>query len=1326
VSDAKYPTADDGVPAYFPSLVALKAAHLAILERRRLSGDTPEFLAEVAAFIRRASATGAWLDADNDRWASQSVLDYWANVMYRCGHEISDATLAEFDPALAPELLDSLCPYLGLDSFRESSHTLFFGRQRLIEDLVGWLKEHRLLAVLGPSGSGKSSLVLGGVVPALKSGALPGSQYWRYCPPIVPGSDPLAALNHAIPDKETRRPGDKELDVDGLLVSPSAYLLVVDQFEELWTLCDDQGTRQRFAHSLLELTQAPGTQHTIILTMRSDFESLVVQLPTLQPHFEQAAVRVTPLNAAELREAIERPADLVGLKFEAGVVEALLQDILGEPAALPLLQFTLLKLWENRERNWVTWEAYHRLGGGRLALAHSADAFYERLIPEEQVTVRRILLRMVRPGEGLEVTSNRVRREALYQAGEAHDRVERVLDKLIRARLIRLTEGELLTDTQVEVAHEALVRNWPRLVDWLEDERAAMMVRRRLEAKAAEWVRLGRGSSGLLDAVQLHEAERWLSTPEAAYLGYDVDLPALVSASRAALEEAERIKEAGRQRELAQAQALAAEQERRADAERRRAEEQARARGRLRRFSIGLVVLLALAVIAMVFALYQQRLARLAEAEAQKRLIIAESQRLAFAAQGQLAGAPEIALLLASEAVERDHNPVSEQALRDAIQLVPWSMTILNHSDSVTSAVFSPDGRRVLTASQDKTARLWDLTGAPLVIFKGHTKPLTSALFSPDGRRVLTASQDKTARLWDLQGTPLVTFTGHTSPVTSLQFSPDGRQILTTSRDGTARLWDLTGTPLVTFKGHTKWVRSAVFSPDRQRILTASEDGTARLWDLKGTPLVTFTGHIDDVRSAVFSPDGQRVLTASADKTARLWNLQGKQLFIFKGHTDVLWSAVFSPDGSHILTASTDYTARLWDLEGRQTVIRGYTRGVPSAQFSADGQRILIASRDGTAGVWDLDGRRLVSLTGHANWVTSAVFSPDERRILTASLDGTARLWELIGPPLATLEGHTGEVPSAVFSPDGQRVLTASADMTARLWDLAGTAMVTFTGHTKQVARAAFSPDGQYVLTASADKTARLWDLAGTPLVTFTGHTKQLDGALFSPDGQRVLTTSADGTARLWDLAGTPLVTFTGHTGSVTSASFSSDGQRILTSSLDDTAKLWDLEGRTLITFVGHTDRIIHAVFSPDGERIVTTSRDRTARLWDLKGTPLAVLRGHTDLVESAVFSPDGQRVLTSSDDGTARLWNLMGKLLVTFNGHTDWVLSAVFSPDGRRLLTASRDHTARQYFVNVEDVLKVAACRVGRGLNDEEIARFEVGIPRFVVEPQRCPRNQP
>ena len=289
-----------------------------------------------------------------------------------------------------------------------------------------------------------------------------------------------------------------QIELSRLLGDPpgAPAVVVVDQFEEIFTLCRDEPMRQAFVANLLSLLDVPGAGHIVVLTMRTDFVDNVARLPALQERFEQATVRVTPLSAGELREAITGPATAVGLKFEEGVVDALVHDILGEPAGLPLLQFTLLKLWEKRERNRVTWEAYRRLGGGRLALANSADEFFENLIPEEQVTCKRILLRLVRPGEGLEVTSNRVRRQSLYGAGEARDRVDRVLDKLIAARLIRQTVGDTPADAQVEVAHEALVRNWPRLVAWLDEERVRLRARLQLTASAEQWAASESGPFG--------------------------------------------------------------------------------------------------------------------------------------------------------------------------------------------------------------------------------------------------------------------------------------------------------------------------------------------------------------------------------------------------------------------------------------------------------------------------------------------------------------------------------------------------------------------------------------------------------------------------------------------------------------------------------------------------------------------------------------------------------------------------------------------------------------------------------------------------------------
>ncbi|UCC63666.1 MAG: AAA family ATPase, partial [Anaerolineae bacterium] len=603
MSDTRDAVTADEATVRFLSFDALRAAHNALLKRHRESGSTPEFLAELEAFIRQGCVTGALLDAEDERWASQSWLDYWSSMMYRAGQEPPDSTLAEFDAALVPELPDALCPYVGLDAFHEVNSNVFFGRERLVGQMMRLLRRNRLLAVVGSSGSGKSSLVRAGLLPALRAGGLAGSEEWHYYPPTVPGSRPLASLVRLIQPADIDEPKSVARHAERFQQDPNhltqliadlvqgSAVLVVDQFEELFTLCDDDAVRRAFVDNLLSLVQASGAKHIAVLTMRTDFESLVARLPTFQPVFEEARVRVAPMNAAELREAIEGPAGTVGLRFEPGLVDALLQDILGEPAALPLLQFTLLKLWENRERNRVTWSAYRRLGGGRLALARSADEFYEELIPEEQVTARRILLRMVRPGAGLEVTSNRIRCDTLYQAGEARDRVDRVLGKLVEARLVRLTEGQTLADAQIEVAHEALVRNWPRLVDWLDEERVEMRRRLRLTAAAEQWDALGRDAGALLRGASLEEA-----------LGYE-DLNelevAFVQSSQEAAEEARRREEEARQRELQQA--------------RERAEEQARAARRLRLALAALAALFLLAVGTGVLVIRQtQENARLA------------------------------------------------------------------------------------------------------------------------------------------------------------------------------------------------------------------------------------------------------------------------------------------------------------------------------------------------------------------------------------------------------------------------------------------------------------------------------------------------------------------------------------------------------------------------------------------------------------------------------------------------------------------------------------------------------------------------------------------
>ena len=563
------------------------------MRARRQDGDTDAVLDRAETLIRSGQLTGALLDSEEDRDIAQTILDYWSAILFKAERTVPDATLAEFDPNLAPEIPDALCPYVGLDPFREAQQAIFFGRERVVTTLLERLKNDCLLVVVGLSGGGKSSLVFAGLLPALKNGALPDSQNWRYAPRMVPGSRPLAnlvRLMSAMQGEEISDPvawaRDQEAElrqnpqhltqlVNGLGATP--IVGAVDQFEEVFTLCtNDSGPAAPSSTTSTNLVQASGTAHRIILTMRTDFEPFVARFPEFQTLFEPAMVRVTPLTAAELRDAIGKPAQKVGLKFEAGLVDQLLHDVLGEPAALPLLQFTLLKLWDHRARNRITWQAYNRLGGGRLALARSADDFYEDLIPEDQMTAKRVFMRLVRPGEGLEFTSNRVRLRTLYQAGEARDRVQRVIDKLIDARLVRITEGDIAADAQIEVAHEALVRNWPRLVGWLEEERHTLRQRQAVADAAERWNASGRDPGALYTTeTLLEEALRVVESSGAPLNEQEAEF---IQASRRAQEEVRQAKEKARQRELEQAKKLAdaeklhaVEQTKAAEAERQRA-----------------------------------------------------------------------------------------------------------------------------------------------------------------------------------------------------------------------------------------------------------------------------------------------------------------------------------------------------------------------------------------------------------------------------------------------------------------------------------------------------------------------------------------------------------------------------------------------------------------------------------------------------------------------------------------------------------------------------------------------------------------------------------
>jgi WD40 repeat protein len=615
------------------------------------------------------------------------------------------------------------------------------------------------------------------------------------------------------------------------------------------------------------------------------------------------------------------------------------------------------------------------------------------------------------------------------------------------------------------------------------------------------------------------------------------------------------------------------------------------------------------------------------------------------------------------------------------------------HTASLTSACFSKNGKFIITTSKDNSARVWETaSGNFLYELKGHKEWVISACFSPDGKYIVTASSDSTAKIWQTSTRQLRFTLLHNGPINNVVFSPDGKYIATASKDSSAAVWQVSNGQLLYKLKHKDWVNTVSFRKDGKYILTASNDGTAKLWvTLDGHLQLTLNGHSNGVNTAVFSHDNKYILTASKDSTARLWlALNGQLIHTLKIHNDVVNTARFSPDGKYIVTASDDNFSNLWQTTTGQliTQLSGHTGSINTAYFSPDNKYILTASTDNTSKIWTTEGKIAADLRGHTSVVTSATFSSNGKYMVTASWDNTAKIWDALnGKLLSELHGHAGWINSAVFNPDGDYVVTASSDNTARIWSVPdGKLIHELQGHSDWVSSAIFSPDGKYIATTSWDNTAKIWQVKNGQLISeMKGHTAMIKSATFSPDNKNLVTASWDNTAKVWEvLSGNQLIELKGHKDIVRTAVYSSDGNYILTSSWDSTAIIWNARsGEIIRRLKGHNGSLNTAIFSSNGKYVVTASLDNTAKTWTTDGKLLFELKGHTNSVASALFSPDEKYLVTASWDNTAKIWSMNdGKLLSELKGHTGSVKSANWSPDGKYIVTTSEDNTIKKWDV--------------------------------------------
>lgn len=1199
-------------------------------------------------------------------------------------------------------------PYKGLAYFTEKDADIYYGRESLSQHISTRLNQQHFLALIGASGSGKSSLLRAGVIPRLRE------QRWLIHV-ITPGKHPLSALTNALARdvdsldfapklEKMMRQKAETLHLIGNKFASRAnaprLLLAVDQFEEVFTQCHDESERRAFVENLLTAANKQGSV-TILIGLRADFYDRCAHFEGLRELVSQQQEFIGPMNQQELVRVIAEPAKRGGWQFVEGLVEQIIEDAGQEPGRLPLLSHALRETWERRRGTAMTLAGYRAAGGVEGAIAKTAEETLGRFDEGETAVAQSVFLSLTELGEGAEDT-RRIASLTELEEANADKPLDGVLQMLINARLITTGDG------QVEVAHEALIRRWPRLHGWIADNRERLRFERQLAQDAQAWHDLGKDHGSLYRGAKLQQAIEASEKDEIQFSGLSARF---LGASRAEAERESREKEAQRQRELAQQRALA-------ETERQRAQEAEISTKRQKRITYIALVILCIALIAMclagVFGVKSTRDAeRATEAQATSEYNERISDARALAAEAEASVSLQDidrAYLKAIQAITTTHTsdsgfvvPEAETALYHALELPLIGVLPMHDYDMITDTHISDDGEHILLNGTLNRASLWNIHSELIAIFEN-----TSIIsFAARNNRVFTASPNGTAKLWNINGEFYKYVEGHSGVITSVAFSSNGERMVTASDDGMMQLRDGEGDIIFQLENRMSQVRFIVFAPDNNRFIVVGcnkfvdnicSTGGVDIWSKNGDFITTLEGHLDTVSSAIFSHDSSRLLTASDDGIAILWDENQEYLNTLDHINSIIG---FSADGNYIGTysysvgaASVHQESKIWNRNG-DLVDRWV--GVQILDFSPNTNSVVVANVN-DAQIRDMVGNIIISLENHDGPIMGAKFSADGKYVVTTSFDRTARIWDGNKNFITSLKWETTEPfmfhyssPNyASFNIDGSRIVTVRGT-TPVLWDDEGHFLNILEGHIDWVNTINFSSDGQYIVTASRDGKVILWNASGRFIKSFEGHIDSISSAKFNNDSSQIVVTGCNnydaenactsGFARIWNINGDVVATLNGHIGNINEAQFSPDDQYIVTVSDDGMGEVWDKNGNHIVMLKGNVGGSLNvADFSPDGSFIITAGCDElndnnlsckngVIWLWDQDGSLIAKLDKHRYAVHSVKFSPDSQYILTA-DSEAVYLWNTKGEHIQSLEGQRQ-ISSINFSSDGERIITA-------------------------------------------------------
>ena len=1228
-----------------------------------LGSIRPDLLPGLEEVVRRAT-----LDAPEDRYPD-------AEAFLLALTAVAEAVPR---PVAVPEG-PARNPYKGLRPFLEPDAQDFVGREALVERLLtrlGGAPGSRLLALVGASGSGKSSTVRAGLVPAVRRGAVPGSDGW-FVADMVPGQDPfgelLAALLRLAPAAPPRHLQERiEQDARGLmeavawaLPEDATLLLVIDQFEELFTLVYDESRRASFLAALRTAATDPGSRVRVVLTLRADLFDRPLAYGDFAELLRAGTELVVPLTVEELERAISLPSRHVGVSVDAGLAAHLVSDVIGRAGALPLLQYTLAELFDRRQDRTLSLTAYRELGGVAGAVAGAAENIHSNLSPSGQIAARQLFLRLVEPQDGGDSTRRRVLRSELHSLTGDGVEMETVIDAFAGRRLLSFDRDEDSRAPQVELAHEALIWAWERLRRWIEGAREDLRIQRQLAAGAHDWQESGRDPSFLMAGARLERLASWRSASDLALTPAELEFLESSLAQRDRLRAAESVR-AARERAL-----------------------EHRSVRRLRTL-IGVLAAGMLVAAGLTTYAFGQR----SEADQERR--VATVRELAAAADANLDVDAERSVLLALEAVERARSAEAsvlseaEEALHRAVLASRIELRVPGLGGVLD---WSPDGSVFVTEGPEESGVI-DLrdatTGESVRLFRGHEADVNMVAFSGDGSLLATSADDGSVKVWDpATGEEIQSFGGGVGQVWGVSMSPDGSLLAAASWDDQAvRIWDVaTGRRITQIRPiAASFVTS--FSPDGRRLAIATFDAGGVIVDVRsGEELLALEGQEYGVRDVDWSPDERWIATSSPDSTVRIWDARtGRSRFTLFGHKGEVVAADWSPDSRRLVTGSNDGTAKVWEI-----------------------------SRDGT--------RELLSISaqerGGGLWV---VFSPDGSRIMTGDQEISAvKIWD-VGP---SGDAEWANVPTdplnlggVAFTPDGAGFVAGNGDETLSVWD-GQTGMRSRTlGRAPRSAPdpvLAIDVSREGLAAAATGATARVWDLSTDELVFTVAAPGGAEDVAWSPDASLLATSTGSGGIEIVDRAGTHVGSLNHPDSRVSALRFSPDGRFLATGRFPlgrpDPAyrgvTIWDWRQRTVLrTLPGAAEAV---AFSPDGAWLAAAPAFGPVQIWDVEsGAELTRLVGHTGAVNDVAFSPDGSLLATGSTDGTVRLWDPRdGVQVLSLRGHDSVVWDVAFSPDGSRLASASPEGLVRVWALDLDDLVAIARGSLTRDLTEEECRQY-------------------